>query len=182
MDRAKTAENERRNIWVFGFGVSYTNDLMVGVCFRCGRIWMSIESMSLPFYTVREDLVLKTIEMFIMSTGPRLKIKKVFPSIGISMIKTRLSWDRLIFIMGTLILVRQHLYIIYIYIYIYTGPRKVSTDCFYSSGNCLYFFIFTCESLFSGRLVSHIQWSQFRNTGVLRGHGVYFLGLFCFVL
>ena len=43
--------------------------------------------------------------------GPRLNIKTVFLCIGISMIKIRRSWDRLIFIMGIPILVRWHLYI-----------------------------------------------------------------------
>ena len=38
-------------------------------------------------------------------------IKTIFPCMRISMLKIRLSWDHLIFIMGILILMRQHLYI-----------------------------------------------------------------------
>ena len=45
----------------------------------------------------------------------RLNINKFFPGVGISIIKIRQSSDRLIFIMGILILVRRH-------IYIETGP------------------------------------------------------------
>ena len=44
-------------------------------------------------------------------TGPHVNIKMVFPDMGISIIKIRRSWDRLIFIMGIHILVRQHLHI-----------------------------------------------------------------------
>ena len=43
-------------------------------------------------------------------SGPRLNIKNVFPGVGISIIKIRRSWDRLILIMGIPILVRWHLY------------------------------------------------------------------------
>ena len=43
--------------------------------------------------------------------GPRLIINTVFPGVGISIIKIRGSWHRLVFIMGIPILVRLHLYI-----------------------------------------------------------------------
>ena len=41
---------------------------------------------------------------------PCLNICTVFPAMGISIIKIRRSWDRLIFIMGIPILVRQQFY------------------------------------------------------------------------
>ena len=43
--------------------------------------------------------------------GPRLNIKRVFLGMGIPMLKIRWLWERLIFIMGIPILVRQRLYI-----------------------------------------------------------------------
>ena len=43
--------------------------------------------------------------------GPRINIKTVFPRYGITMLKIRLSQDRLIFNMGIPILVRWHLHI-----------------------------------------------------------------------
>ena len=41
----------------------------------------------------------------------RLNIKAVFPSVVISIIKVRQSWERLIFTMGITKLVRQHMYV-----------------------------------------------------------------------
>ena len=43
--------------------------------------------------------------------GPRLNVKTVFPGMGISMLNIRRRWDRLIFNMGILIVVRLHFYI-----------------------------------------------------------------------
>ena len=54
--------------------------------------------------------------------GPFLNIKTVFTSMGISIIKIRWSWYRLIFIKGIPILVRLHLYT-------ETGPRICTTLC-----------------------------------------------------
>ena len=44
-------------------------------------------------------------------SGPHLKIKMVFPGMGISIIKIRWLQDNLIFIIGIHILVRKHFYI-----------------------------------------------------------------------
>ena len=44
-------------------------------------------------------------------TGPWFNIKIVFPGMGISIIKIERLWDRLVFIVGIRILVRQHLYV-----------------------------------------------------------------------
>ena len=44
-------------------------------------------------------------------TGPRLNIKTIFTGMGMSIMKIRLSWDPLIFIMGIPLLIRRHHYI-----------------------------------------------------------------------
>ena len=45
------------------------------------------------------------------SPGVHLNIDTIFPGVGISIMKIRQSWDHLIFIMGTSLLLRRHLYI-----------------------------------------------------------------------
>ena len=52
------------------------------------------------------------IKLACHTLGPCLNIKTVFPGIGISIIKMRRSSDRLIFIMGISILVKQHLHVV----------------------------------------------------------------------
>ena len=49
--------------------------------------------------------------LHLLVSSPYLNIKAVFTDMGIVMIKIRRTWDRLIFIMGIPILVKQHLYI-----------------------------------------------------------------------
>ena len=49
-------------------------------------------------------------EALLERPGPRPNIRTIFPGMGISIIKIRRSWDRLIFIMGIPMLVKRHLY------------------------------------------------------------------------
>ena len=56
-----------------------------------------------------DDIILTFL---VLNSGPHLNVKTVFPGMGISIMKIRLSWDSLIFIMGIpYIRVRQYLYI-----------------------------------------------------------------------
>ena len=48
----------------------------------------------------------KSVDQFIKS-GPRFNMNTVIPAIEISIIKIRRSWDRLIFIIGIILLVRR---------------------------------------------------------------------------
>ena len=74
--------------------------------------------------------------------GPRLNIKIVFPRYGISMLKIRRSWDRLIFSMGNPMLIRRHLY--------RDGPRSYISFLFLFFLLCLLLcFLFFFTSLIS---------------------------------
>ena len=60
------------------------------------------------------------------NTWPRLNIKTGFPGVGIYIIKIRRSWDRLIFIIGMLIVVKRHLYIETLSIYLtVVNPQQI---------------------------------------------------------
>ena len=48
------------------------------------------------------------VMFFNLQSGPQLKITTVYPGMGVSILKIKRSWDRLIFIMGIPIPVRQH--------------------------------------------------------------------------
>ena len=64
-----------------------------------------------PCMSVRTLYFLNTRGPLQWKTRPRCNIKTVFTGFGISIIKIKESWDRLILIMGIAMLIRWHLYI-----------------------------------------------------------------------
>ena len=60
---------------------------------------------------LREDWVPLCVSVRTSQPEPHFNIKPVFPGMGISIMKVRLTWDRLIFIIGIAMLVRRHLFI-----------------------------------------------------------------------
>ena len=62
-------------------------------------------------YIVTNDIIPEHDSMVstILESRARLNTKTVFPCIGISIVKIKRSWDRLIFITGIPIPVRRHL-------------------------------------------------------------------------
>ena len=74
-----------------------------------------IDSFSFSLHNIQQTACGKGCEMQHQLTGPRLNIKTVFLGMEMSVLKIRRSRDRLIFNMGTPILLRRH--------FILTRPR-----------------------------------------------------------
>ena len=105
---------------------------LVGLClstqYRKGKFTMGhVTLVAITGITILVPyLKVKSLQL-IWRSGTCLNIKTVFTGIGISIIKIRWSWDRLIFIMGTPILVRWCLYI-------ETCPRYLQRNLFFICG------------------------------------------------
>ena len=74
-----------------------------------GLLCVGCLSLTCSMCSIQYDIMLHHVIQ--RTPVPSLNIKMVFPSMGISIIVIRWSWDRLIFIMGIPILVRWHHYI-----------------------------------------------------------------------